>query len=608
MRNSRQQFQSGDSGRDEPEATVGTANVGQTPTPPTGRIPVGLTGLARRRQVLVFGALGLVVIVAAAAVLVPLSMPHATGTSPEPSAVAQVSQSATPSDSPTPSITPAPTTTSYTPEATITPAPEETPDPEQSYPPNLPPTPHGWPVNWTLYSNVDFQAGPDGTIYMTEWNQGWSMAVDATGNTRSGWLRLADGRTLSPLAFGPDGTILAVDPNSAGENLVYAFDADGTLRSGWPQAVGDPDPESIDPLAWHEAILPGPQGTLYTTRDGNLVILGSDGAVRATSSGAAARIDFHSAFVRPDGTFFTLAYVQGPDGRQGREARVSVYDSSARKLSSDAAPYWDQNSMAMGPDGTVVVWARTLGPTNETPRGKDITLAIIDTSGRPLPGWPVTVAGTVSNPVVDAEGTIYLTVDRYPSQPARIVALLQTGKAKPGWPYDLPQGMRGCAAWGGMGTPYYPASPIIGRAGTVYQVTSKVDGELYDTQAVQDTVVAVGGDGQPLSGWPAKLPEAVAGGLYLTVEGVDLEASDYTDPLFVTSPSGTGQLYLYGRSRIMVLGEDGQMAAGWPKNGRFEFWAPMPDGGLSALLVTMTESDWPKATLYRWLPDGSPAK
>jgi hypothetical protein len=547
-------------------------------------------GLSRRRQVLVFGALGLVVIVAAAAVLVPLSMPHATGTSPEPSAVAQVSDQPTssptsPSDAPSatvwPSSSPArPSSLDMeTPQPTESPSPEPTsemPTEDPNWEVNPPPVANGWPVVWRPRHSFVIQGLPSGAVHLSytwveDQDMHWGLEIDTSGKSHPTFLVRPDGRFADPAAFGSDGTIYAVDWSDTTSKLVYAFGPDGSARSGWPVAVDD------------FSMLAGPSGTLYAVRNGELVILGSDGRVRGASSGATQRACLNDAVVRPDGSMVSICTDDA-----GQTTRLSVFDAEAQLVSSEPTNW---QSLTMGGDGMVVAYRYAEGPS--------LSLAVLGANGHAASGWPITVDGLVSSPVIGEDGTIYLVSSATASAPGKLMALLPNAETKAGWPFSLPAGRQTMVD--GCNEPLPPADLLLGRDGTAY---------LTVDQGETQYVYAVGTDGKTRTGWPVKLPSPMTAVFFQVDEGmVACDVIGHAYALLVQPSSGPARLYVHTQSEILALGTDGRTIPGWPRKGDFGYWQVMPDGGLVTLELEINQSNEEKTiTLHRWLPDGSLAK
>jgi hypothetical protein len=566
---------------------------------PGGRSLVGrVLQPSNRHRLLTGGALGLVGIVAAAAIIVPLAMPHASSdSSPLATDIAEPTGNST--------VTPSATTTLGPSESPEAPTASATPVPSSK-----PLVADGWPVKWSNAGSEAgtggywTEAGPDGTIYFLSLNPGsnWpessaevAVALDASGHARVHWLELPGGGTApAPTVFGSDGSMFAAHANTCtwgdcNSWTLYAFKPDGSLRFQ----------RNVDVAV---QALPGPAGTLYVLADAGMSVLASDGSVRSSTSGTVCESGRDSGSLAPEGYFIR------PDGRLFTNCgdRIDVYDPSSGRIAK-AAGEW--NGLAMGADGTVVAWRwnRTAATEEETPDTiKDIRVAIIGADGKPAAGWPVTIGGVTSSPVVGADGNIYLNADGAAARPPQVIALAPTGQPKTGWPAALPDGFKHRHDIVGpqRNDPSVPVRPILGSGGVVYAVIDNTSGE---------SVLALDSAGTVRPGWPARLPsQAAAFGVWACI---DWGCSYYAEPMFVPSPAGSGMLYVHLGDAILALADDGHVAAGWPKtltqtednSAGWDWWAAMPDGGLAAL-----SEDWHDGalvyTLTRWAPDGSLAK
>ena len=160
---------------------------------------------------------------------------------------------------------------------------------------------HGWPIYWQEDGlngqGFDLEVSPDGTVYVSESGKpDLVFALDAIGHERKGWLRLPDGKSLAPAAFGADGSIYVLEPVGDGLAIpsgynVFAFNSNGSLR--FTRSV-------VAPLV---EVLPTPSGGLYVEADydnakSTLTLLGPDGSVR--NSASVDQIGLSGVFVRPD--------------------------------------------------------------------------------------------------------------------------------------------------------------------------------------------------------------------------------------------------------------------------------------------------------------------
>lgn len=552
-------------------------------------------GSSRHSQLLVAGLVGMAAILAAAAALIPLALPRAGDASPSTSSSLSADTSGQPSA----------TTVASTTRPSMTAAmPTETPDaiPTDAPTPTFKPIAvNGWPVKWQ-YSDSGpgwLAMGPDGTVFLST-NPlgtggavtGFTVAIDQHGHQRAGWLRLPDGKTFAPTATGSDGTMYVTEAGDGKPVYVYAFSPEGSLKTGWPVELPGADP-----------ILPGPSGTLYTTSNGALVVLGPDGKVEARGDSAPDDLcGLDNAVIRPDGMLFVLCRADSSPTM----GRVAVFGSDGKKLAGASTALW--SGIETGPHGTVLVWR------NETDAlaaggfaARDTEFAVIGADEQPLAGWSKSVGGPASIPVVGSDGSVYVVIEESEREaPSQIIAFDADGTIK--WVHSLPDGTapEGAAprmdGTGQPGVPLYPVPPVLGRDGTVYFVVD-------DAQGVE-SVIALDSSGRTLPGWPVSLPRRIQTSIVGAC--IDWCGPSFDKPLFVQPASGPALLYLHLNDTILALTEDGKVASGWPKRLAagdsvfygWSWWAATPDGGL----VTLEERQLAGDTSYvltRWNSDGS---
>jgi hypothetical protein len=453
----------------------------------------------------------------------------------------------------------------------------------------------GWPVGWQPDADgagVDLQVGPDGTVYGSKGaSEALLFSLDTSGHDRTGLLRLPDGRSFMPAAFGADGAIYVLESEDETETL-YCFNPDGSPRYSWPTPGGKVE------------VMPTPSAALYVLAGTTLTLLAPDGSVRSSLvddsiTGGLGTINGSGVFVRPDDTLFSLEMVA-----DGNVRNVKVYSPRQHALSTTPVP-WD--SMTMGTDGTVVAWRYDTDQADQTNiQAKDIVVAVLGGDGKPAAGWPLTVKGAVSRPVVGSDGSVYMIQLGSGKQPSRLLAIGQDGNARVGWPVVLPSRTRPYEDYVHL-EPMDPVVPILGADGTVYVVEE-------DSRHLQ-SVIAYDSAGRILSRWPVALPARITA----LVAGPCIDwGCTYEQPLFVPSPSGHGLLYLHVGTEILALTEDGRVAPGWPKKatgvGTFDnwsWWAGTPDGGLLAIEESDTSpapGEWTSSyALMRWTADGQVA-
>jgi hypothetical protein len=547
----------------------------ETPTAP-GRQRPRLPGSPVDRRLL--AAAGLVVV--ALVVVTALAMPGAGGPAgtkdPAGSAVSAAHSAAPTASTPIP---PSSSPRSPTPHSTTSPQPSSSPDAFAV---------DGWPIAWSDDTATPL-LGPDGTLYLSV-SKGDSLSATliAVGPTGSaGTRRQIDGTLVDPAQVSPDGTLYYISESPVTGKTVYAYGAGGSPLTGWP-------------VAGISGAVAGPSGTLYAELNGQVVGIAADGTIGPELTGVDPCVveapNLH--FTRSDGTVFALCWTNS----NYTLGRVVVVDTAGQAVSPPDQAQW--SGMAIGPDGTVVVWRR-----NETPDGdrylvRDTQVAVVNDTGTPLAGWPVTLPGAVSMPAVGADGTVYLSLA---GERARVpqVAALRAGHSVPGWPYRLPAGYQPRTDTTGQpGRPSYPVPPIVGPDGGVFVVADK--------SATSESIFAIDRGGHLRPGWPATLPSRIdpLGAGVCT----DWCGTYYQTPLVGTSAGGSPLLYVHTGNKILAFDQNGRLAPGWPKTlgdhsglaayAGWTWWSVTPDGGLAAA-ETLPASDMPNVNrLWRWFPDG----
>ena len=287
--------------------------------------------LWQRRAVVVIGAVVLVVIVAVGVDgSLASRQPHA---SPSSSALAALSSGALPSGSATldswmrahalddasqtpaqPLWTPVNVTVTYDPAYQGT---DASPAPVVA---------NGWPIKAGDNNDVDTSSatvGPDGTVYI-----GGALALNSSGHARNGWLQLANGDTATVVGFGTDGTIYATDVTQSStdgpaDTKLYAFSANGALRSGWPLDFGDSPGFEV-----------GPAGSIYAFSDVNSVqmvtVLTSAGKTKSHWSIGSDTGGTCGDVIRSDGTLF-----HSYTASTGSDCSIAVYGPTGTRLSSN---------------------------------------------------------------------------------------------------------------------------------------------------------------------------------------------------------------------------------------------------------------------------------
>jgi hypothetical protein len=236
--------------------------------------------------------------------------------------------------------------------------------------------------------------------------------------------------------------------------------------------------------------------------------------------------------------------------------------------------------MAAGPDGTVYVAV-------SKPDGT--VLALLDSSGRPRPGWPILVKDATScwrpRPVEDGSVRIVCALENRAQDvfgPARAYAVESNGRMLAGWPVDL----------GDHGAEGFAAARVIGDALTIYAratigsrefqnswiMTVDADGPVRNgtqTRFVNccDPRWAIGPDGVAYGsindyGGSPEAPKSselfavglagVRAGFPIAIEGLASEPSfDAAGRIHITANDGPDRT-----ARTLVFDTDGQVVGG----------------------------------------------
>ena len=463
-------------------------------------------------------------------------------------------------------------------------------------PTTAPPTPTpgplavGWPVG-----GVDRPViGSDGTAYtwMTDADgERVVAALDTSGAMRPGWpFRVTSGYDVHGLVVAVDGSLL-VGIHDAGETgfELHRVGADGRELAGWPFRP--------DSARYCESPVGGVDGAvaLFCIRDdgksASIVVLDATGRVvpgwPATRDGGE---DLGSSWgaglqLGPDGSVYAL---DRADPEEGARLWAFAADGSRRPgFPVTLESHWA--AFLVAPRDRILVGSY-IPPDN--PKGelcseaRETILTELSRDGTIVPGWPVTVAGFASRPVIAADGTVYyLTRDR-------IDARGPDGSARTGWPVAIPPVFPECEEPG----------PYLSPDGMVF-VTTLARYPGYEA----DGLWAFGPDGQPRPGWPFK----PAGGFAT----FPCEEDRFGSPPPAFGLGGRVYAAVQGvggtpeQPQIVALDSEGRVVPGWPyplpvpERGQVE-QLDVVDGRLYVSLQNCGESDFSSA-LLALDPDGT---
>jgi hypothetical protein len=424
-----------------------------------------------RNQALIAGSLGLIVILVAAAVALPLAGTHpGDESSPSPSEQAWVSISPTGSPTPRPTVNPFETpTASPTPE----PTPEPTPSPK-------PPVVNGWPVTWEDPYSIGPAVGPDGVIHMRLYaDASWIEVaqVDSSGHQAKTWQPLPAEGDCIPVTPGVSRPCFAGGDYTSSDGTRYQIahsqdypylgpievrDAHGNLLSGgstavWESLTMGPDGTVV---AWRRVI--GGWGEKAKITQTKLAVIGKNGRPVAgwplTFQGAVSPPTIGS-----DGTIYVTLAAYGT-----RSARVLAIGLNGKalvgwpyllpagrspRLDGTGAPGDPFYPVApiLGRNGSVYVAADEDSINGSSFQIKNESIFSIDRNGQLRPGWPAALPGPISvmqiDPCIDWCGPYFLkpllavtssgSALLYVHVPGRILALDDTGSVVPGWPKEI---------------------------------------------------------------------------------------------------------------------------------------------------------------------------
>jgi hypothetical protein len=401
-----------------------------------------------------------------------------------------------------------------------------------------------WPLNVYQESTFEPSFGPDGTLYLLTGRRDVQdtyrqsvVALDTGGHVKPGWPieEPPDSNFGSPVV-GPDGSIYVEQCGSRGGCVLHRLDAQGLERPGWPFPV-PADFGCLSGSACFDSVAFGPNGTAYLShwrQVGGLQVIAIDASARKVPGWPIAPegrgVWWSNAQVGSDGTLFML---RKPDGSE-KPGIVAAFGPDGRPRPGWPVSVPDIVGYRLGPQGTVVAWSWVddVGELCSNPRRTVFT--VLGPDGRASAGWPLGSKGFASNPVADADGTVY-----YVSALGNVYAHDRAGAIKAGWPVAVAGSANGCG----------PKSPHLAPDGTIY--------------VLGDAVTARSSDGRSRPGWPYRPTGR------LIVPCLDIDCVPYAvDPAF--GPDGTVYLVVYQEDlarpvlEVVALDREGRLKPGWP--------------------------------------------
>ncbi len=383
---------------------------------------------------------------------------------------------------------------------------------------------------------------PDGTLYVAPPGSGGQItAYNPSGHLRSGWpVDAPDGANYNGAVgqgweIAPDGSLLVTTPTA-----ITDVEQSGQVRPGWPVALADGNSQ----------ILVESSGTIVVVRDNSTV--GETWVYALTLANStpllwSTRIDgdVSAALATSDGTIFLGAITPvGPDGKGGESALTTI-GSDGRAIAS-----WTTSldAIAVTPSGDLAVVAYDTKVTTTGMEEYNVLrthVAVLDRTGKTMPGWPRVIEGPASAPAVGPDGSLYFVLGDTVAT-GSILALDSSGKVKAGWPAKLPSGYAGVAGDQHAGHTNVSQHPIVANE-LVYVATSS---HATGGQMIAAFKTSAGDHG----GWVYQVP---AGSQLIGLPSVPPIGSP-TGPLYVLEQT------TQSTGAVVALGADGQVLPGWP--------------------------------------------
>lgn len=409
----------------------------------------------------------------------------------------------------------------------------------------------GWPLSAPCATAQDQGIcifAPDGSMYLIAPGVGGQIyAYDPTGHLRPGWpIPAPEGSGYGAdrgYAAAPDDSLLVWTLNG-----ITDIEATGRVHPGWPVTLPEGDSKYT-----HGQILVQPSGRIlfaqvdYATPDAWIYSLTVDGdAPVVWSSHLAGTFDAFPLPAASNGTVFVTGTTPPPAGQTTVASTVAALASDGKLIGT-----WSKDQgypVAVTPDGNLVI---TSADTKAATTGNEIKIlrshvAVVDPTGKALPGWPRVVEGPSSGPAVGPDGSLYFVLGDGTAT-GSLLALDASGNVEPGWPVSLPAGYSGTTGPRSAG-PYTTVSePPIVANGLVCVAGVSANGD-------NQIVVAVEASGSEHQSW-----------VYRPPAGARLS--------YPFTPSSTGTLYvpmgvqdsnLNWTGAVAALGTNGEMLPGWP--------------------------------------------
>jgi len=315
---------------------------------------------------------------------------------------------------------------------------------------------------------------------------------------------------------------------------LHRFRQDGTEEAGWPVRTMQHCYGGV--IAWDGAVV------LQCGQGEVAQLIAIDRAAHLVAGWPVLVDNLREIGQAPGGSLYLLSAppgggllidVRGPDGRSRDGWPVELPNAGDRYGASGVLP---------DPAGFLVAWWMDGIVDGICLEADRTVLSRLGPSGTAAPGWPVTINGFGTRPVVASNGGIWMRMDGPRSM---VVGLDSHGENLDGWPVDLPADA--CAGADGSA-----AAHLVS------------DGRLV---VVQDNILHVfEPDGAASPGWPLVLGGAAANGCYPSQCAPG--SNQVIEP--VVGANGLMYMVLFRGSdaelvaRLEAFDRDARSVVGWP--------------------------------------------
>ncbi len=391
--------------------------------------------------------------------------------------------------------------------------------------------------------------------------------LNADGGVEPGWPWTEPGMDNGSIALSPDGGVWVLARATPGTSTqwtqrLHFLDAAGHEQPGFPVTL---PPVAFCDLAVSQAVVA--VVVCEDTNDATLVTTSTVTAIQPTGhvvAGWPLRVKGGVGIVglTPDGS---VILAETPATGSARIVKL--------RPNGRAAPGWHVSTVADATDvrlaasGRVIAVERAYAP-GECGAATSTTYVVLGADGRVATGWPRTVRGWGSDPVVRNDESLVVT-----SSGGTVRAWTASGQPIAGWPSSGVDVAVAC---------YTGSSPVAAGGGAMLVLGSR-------------RATLLNPDGSIAAGWPVAMREQVAIACPSCTPGpeapVDPAASSAGVFVPVYSP-GSGSLA--GQPKLLVFGREGRPAAtpsikvGAP--GDEILWVrAAPDGNVYAALNTSAD-------------------